>query len=144
MTNLPDENCVFVPSGDNANVRSSLMGAPFLASVDKFCEGSEIELHHDRYKPTKHNFMCQFRPTWDVIKGNIDFIGVTPMDVNNPAPETIFKILQPDQGGRFTLVLDRSGSMNDNSRWTRLVQSSSKWITYDLNDGALLGITSFR
>ena len=32
---LPNEDCIFVPDGDNSNVYSSIMAAPFLASVQK-------------------------------------------------------------------------------------------------------------
>ena len=30
---LPNEDCIFVPDGDNSNIYSSIMAAPFLASV---------------------------------------------------------------------------------------------------------------
>ena len=37
QTNLPNENCVFVPSGDNSKIRSSYMSLPFLQNVSKIC-----------------------------------------------------------------------------------------------------------
>ena len=63
QTNLPDENCVFIPIGDNSAIKSSYMAAPFLESVDHFCKNTEQTYHHDIYKPTKHNstmwiFLC--------------------------------------------------------------------------------------
>ena len=120
------------------------MAAPFLESVDHFCKNTEVEYHHDIYKPTKHNSMCDYRPTWDVIIENEDFIDVNPMTV--PPPETEFKIMYPDDGGRFVLVLDRSGSMDDNAdetRMDRLKQSSTRWIQYDVAIGTQIGLTSF-
>ena len=106
QTNLPDANCVFVASGDNSNVKSGYMAAPFLESVDHFCRNTEVDYHHDIYKPTKHNFMCNRRSTWDVIQNSKDFLNVTPMK-NETSPDTTFTIFQPNSGGRYTLVLDR-------------------------------------
>ena len=119
VTNLPDENCAFFPSRDgNNDIRSSLMAAPFLKDADHFCEDTETTYHHDAYKPTKHNFMCDRRSTWDVILHSKDFTNVVPS--GGPAPETIFNILQPYPNGRFTLVLDRSASMEDFDRMKRV------------------------
>ena len=119
------------------------MAAPFLESVDHFCKNTEVEYHHDIYKPTKHNSMCDYKSTWDVIMENDDFINVQPMNITNNAPETQFTILYPDDGGRFVLVLDRSGSMKDESRMERLKQSSTRWIEYDVPVGTKIGLTSF-
>ena len=119
------------------------MAAPFLESVDHFCKNTEVEYHHDIYKPTKHNSMCDYKSTWDVIMENDDFINVQPMNITNNAPETKFTILYPDDGGRFVLVLDRSGSMKEESRMERLKQSSTRWIEYDVTEGTQIGLTSF-
>jgi calcium-activated chloride channel regulator 4 len=143
QTNLPDENCVFIPIGDNSAFKSSYMAAPFLESVDHFCKNTEVEYHHDIYKPTKHNSMCDYKSTWDVIMENEDFINVNPMNITNNPPETEFTILYPDDGGRFVLVLDRSGSMDDESRMDRLKQSSTRWIEYDVTNGTQIGLASF-
>ena len=143
QTNLPDENCVFIPIGDNSAIRSSYMAAPFLESVDHFCKNTEQTFHHDIYKPTKHNSMCDYRSTWDVIIENEDFNGVKPMNTSLVPPATKFTIMYPDDGGRFVLVLDRSGSMDDNSRMDRLKQSSIRWIEYDVTEGTQIGLTSF-
>ena len=121
------------------------MAAPFLTSVNHFCNDTETTYNHDSYKPNRHNFMCNRRSTWDVISHSKDLIGVKPMP-NETAPKTIFNILQPNAVGRYTLVLDRSGSMaqNNNHRLERLQQSSIRWINYDLKTNSKLGITSFR
>ncbi len=140
-TNLPDSNCVFVPSlDDNDDIRSSYMAVPFLPSVDHFSMHTETAFHHDPYKPNKQNFMCDQRATWSVIMENIDFQGVNPM--GETPPDTIFRILKPDEG-RFALVLDRSGSMGDQDRMVRLKQSTTRWIKYDLDVGTYLAVTSF-
>ena len=117
------------------------MAAPFLSSVDNFENTNSY--HQCISKPTKHNAMCDYRPAWDVIIDNIDFLNVKPMDTTNPPPETTFQVLYPDEAGRFVLVLDRSGSMADNERMDRLKQSSIRWIQNDVADGTQIGITSF-
>ena len=119
------------------------MAAPFLESVDHFCKNTEQTFHHDIYKPTKHNSMCDYRPTWDVIIENEDFINVKPMNISINPPATKFTIMYPDDGGRFVLVLDRSSSMKDESRWERLTQSSIRWIDYDVPIGTQIGLASF-
>ena len=136
-------DCYYFPSDDNSGIRSSMMAAPFLKSVDHFCNDTEIVFAHDSYKPNKHNFMCNRRSTWDVISHSKDLYGIEPMK-NETAPETIFHILQPNAVARYTLVLDRSGSMKDNERLDRLKQSSVRWIKYDLKTNSKLGVTSFR
>ena len=118
------------------------MAVPFLSSVDHFCKNTQ-SYHHDISKPTKHNAMCDYRPVWDVIKENVDFVNVEAMDTTNPPPETTFQVLYPDEVGKIVLVLDRSGSMEDNDRMDRLKQSSTRWIQYDVADGTQIGITSF-
>ena len=118
------------------------MAVPFLSSVDHFCKNTQ-SYNHDISKPTKHNSMCDYRPVWDVIIDNVDFVNVNPMETTNPPPETTFQVLYPDEAGRFVLVLDRSGSMEDNERMDRLKQSSIRWIQYDVTDGTQIGITSF-
>ena len=78
QTNLPDADCVFVANGDNSDIRSSYMTAPFLESVDHFCLNTENEYHHDIYKPNKHNMMCDYTSVWEIIRNNPDFEFVTP------------------------------------------------------------------
>ena len=87
--------------------------------------------------------MCDYRSTWDVIIENEDLNGVKPMNISVAPPETEFTIMYPDDGGRFVLVLNRSGSMKDESRMERLKQSSTRWIEYDVPVGTKIGLTSF-
>ena len=140
-TNLPDENCYFVATGDNSRITSSLLATPFLQSTKYF--STDDDKCFD--KPTKHNALCKYQSVWEVIQKNSDFQGnFQPMDPSNPAPNTNFEIIQPDQGGRFVLVLDRSGSMEKEHRMERLKQSSTRWIKYDLEAGNKLGVVHFE
>ena len=124
------------------------MAAPFLESVDHFCQNTEVQYHHDIYKPNKQNTMCDYTSVWEVILRNADFTNVKPMNNSYEVPpETKFEILSPAEGGRFVLVLDRSGSMADNrnpTRMERVKQSSIRWIKYDVINGTQIGITSFE
>jgi hypothetical protein len=110
--------------------------------MNKFCRDTETVFAHNPYRPNKHNAMCEQKSTWSVIIANPDFIGVTPMDAEYP-PETTFKILRP-QEERFVFVLDVSGSMADANRIGRLIQSSNRWVKYEVRDGSQVGVTSFR
>ena len=145
QTNLPDANCVFVASGDNSNVKSGYMAAPFLESVDHFCQNTEVDYHHDIYKPNKQNTMCDYTSVWEIILRNADFTNVKPMNNTEVPPATKFEILAPAEGGRIVLVLDRSASMdmNGHDRMDRVKQSSTRWIKYDVANGTEIGVTSF-
>ena len=122
------------------------MAAPFLESMETFCHDFGSVFQHDIFKPTKQNAKCNYLPTWEIIKTNVDFQGnnFKPMDTSNPPPTTTFEILKPDLGGRFVLTLDRSGSMDKDKRLKRLKQSSTKWIQSGLEEGNKLGIVSFE
>ena len=141
-TNLPDENCFFVATGDNSQISSSLLATPFLKSTKYFSTPDDKCFD----KPTKHNALCKYQSVWEVIEKNNDFNGgnFKPMNASNPAPDTTFEIIQPDKGGRFVLVLDKSGSMDDENRMERLKQSSTRWIKYDLEEGNKLGVVRFE
>jgi hypothetical protein len=92
--------------------------------------------------PNKQNDMCAGRSTWDVISSNEDFSAEDFLPTET-APDTVFTVVRPSEG-RFVLVLDVSGSMDDFDRINRLKQSATRWIRHDITDGTLLGITSFR
>ena len=65
-------------------------------------------------------------------------------NTSTPPPKTKFTILHPDEGGKFVLTLDRSGSMHDFDRMVRLQQSAIRWLRYDVKNGTQIGITSFE
>ena len=141
-TNLPNENCLFFANGENYNIKASFLAASFLKSMEFFRMPSEVSCED---KPTKQNALCKYQSVWNVILKNNDFLGdFNPMDPSKPAPETTFEILQPDEGGRFVLCLDKSGSMKDHNRMDRLKQSSTRWIKYDLAEGNKLGVVHFE
>ena len=113
--------------------------------MNQFCDGTETGFPHKSYRPNKHNVMCNRESTWDVIKNSPDFENARPMP--GTPPETTFNVYR-QQDERFVFVLDVSGSMNegvdDVSRIMRLIQSSVRWVTYEVRDGSLVGVTKFR
>ncbi len=119
----------------------------FLFQVEHFCNDDK-QLDHDVNLPTKHNEKCFGRSTWDVISGNDDFEEVEPGSFTQ-IPETKFTILKSGLG-RFVMVLDRSGSMDGPSgvppvskRINRLKQTAIHWVRLDVQEGSLVGVTSF-
>ena len=116
------------------------MAAPFLQSVDHFCKNT-YEYQHDTNKPTKHNSMCNYRSTWDVIKENIDFENVEQMNTTLQPPETNFEIMYPHESGKFVLAIDASSNMNYKIYSLRL--ASNRWIKYLVRNGTEIGIISF-
>ena len=141
MTGLPNNNCFPVLGQGNA-IRSSIMAIPYLIGNDQFCDDTE-NLYHQDDIPTKHNDLCKGKSTFTVIKEHEDFNGY----LNNTTiegRETKFEILRARSGSNFVMVLDVSGSMMlEFPRLTRLIQSSKRWLEYDLEDGVSLGITKF-
>ena len=116
------------------------MAAPFLQSVDHFCKNT-YEYQHDIYKPTKHNSLCNYKPVWDVIKENIDFVNVEQMNTTLQPPETNFEIMYPYENGKFVLAIDTSSNMN--YKMDSLQLASNRWIKYLVSNGTEIGIISF-
>ena len=141
ITGLPNNNCFPVLGQGNA-IKSSIMAIPYLIGNDQFCDDTESLYHQDDI-PTKHNDLCKGKSTFTVIKEHEDFEGYLN-DNTIESRETKFEIFRARSGSNFVMVLDVSGSMMDEfPRLIRLIQSSKRWLEYDLEDGVSLGITKF-
>ena len=142
-TGLPDVNCVAVIGGNNS-IDSSIMAIPYLENNDQFCDDGE-QLFHRRDIPTKHNDMCDEKSVFEVVKMHGDFAGY--VDNNGVEDRSVtFEVVRARKASNFVMVLDISGSMDDNAdetRMDRLKQSSTRWIQYDVAIGTQIGITSF-
>ena len=91
--------------------------------------------------------MCNGQAIWEVINQHDDFNPpITPLDKDNP-PETEFHILRQEEA-RYVMVLDTSGSMDDNKegryRITRMIEAATNFVQFYVNDGSVLGVTHFR
>lgn len=69
LKNLTDENCRFVRL--NSNMTSSLMYLMEPSDVKTFCDSGRHP--HGIMAPTKQNFLCDYRNTWDIISTSPDF-----------------------------------------------------------------------
>ena len=149
-TGLPDFNCIPVLGASN-QIKSSIMAIPYLEGNDQFCDDTE-EMFHRVDIPTKHNEICQGRSTFSVIQDHPDFKDFLPgHQIESTTPT--FTILGTKSSSSFVMVLDVSGSMDDNCgpgtaadcefRITRMVQASKRWVEYDIKDGVPLGLVTF-
>ncbi|CAG0921672.1 unnamed protein product [Notodromas monacha] len=108
------DNCVFRPLDVAANqrVKSSVMNANQLQSVDQFCDAET----HDRTAPTKQNVLCGGKSTWEVIKAHPDFQGVTPVvGQTHKTPVFSYRKRSPR---KVVFCLDWTASMKNASRWS--------------------------
>ena len=71
-----------------------------------------------------------------------DLFNIQPLNTESP-PDTEFRLIQSPPEARFTLVIDRSGSMRDNNRMEKLQFATIRWIIHELKLNTKLGITSF-
>ncbi|KAG1691080.1 Calcium-activated chloride channel regulator 1 [Nymphon striatum] len=121
---LPDDDCRFIPDEDRNNATSSLMYSVFLSSINQFCDNSTKNLHN-RKAPNKHNNLCQYKSTWEVISQHEDFLKQkSPFDeVNTTVPN--FRIIhrKKNETSTFVLALDVSGSMRQHMYETCIIQA---------------------
>ena len=149
-TGLPDYNCIPV-LGENVTVDSSIMAIPYLEGNDQFCDDSE-DLYHRADIPTKHNDICDSRSTFNVILSHPDFSNFEAGNEIEDVKPT-FRILGTKESSSFVMVLDVSGSMDDNcgpgtgddceNRIDRMKQASMRWIQYDVKEGVPVGLVVF-
>ncbi|KAG1691079.1 Calcium-activated chloride channel regulator 1 [Nymphon striatum] len=141
---LPDDDCRFIPDEDRNNATSSLMYSVFLSSINQFCDNSTKNLHN-RKAPNKHNNLCQYKSTWEVISQHEDFLKQkSPFDeVNTTVPN--FRIIhrKKNETSTFVLALDVSGSMRQYDRINILHATASRFIHHRVQNGSYLGIVSF-
>ena len=150
-TGLPDENCIPV-LGPNNQIDSSIMALPYIENNDQFCDDTE-ELFHRADIPTKHNEICQGRSTFSVILDHPDFNNYQKRNQTEEDLTPTFKILGTKDASSFVMVLDVSGSMDDNCnlqgqkdcqlRIDRMKQASQRWIEFDVKDGTPVGLVTF-
>ena len=89
--------------------------------------------------------MCQGKPVWQVINNGKDFQkgNLNPYSDNRFPPQTKFTIIKTADP-KYVLVIDKSGSMANFDRLSRLQLAVIEWLTNKVSDGAKVGIVSFR
>ena len=95
--------------------------------------------------------MCNGQAVWEVINQHEDFENISPLNKDAP-PETIFHILRQEHA-KYTMVLDTSGSMGQNSvrgrdvirrRIERMIEAATNFVEFSVEDGSMLGVVDFR
>ncbi|CAN8001633.1 unnamed protein product, partial [Ixodes hexagonus] len=123
-------------------VESSVMFMPYIPGMSKFCDDSG-RLKHNIFAPSKHNHMCQWRSTWDVISENADF-----QNLGNPVPQSrvqvAFREVQQRSEilGKVVMALDVSTSMRS-KRLALLKSAATHFIRHLIPNGIELGIVVF-
>ncbi|CAL4122793.1 unnamed protein product, partial [Meganyctiphanes norvegica] len=138
----PDANCRFQPDlEDNQEVESSILNyLPLRNNISLFCDNDEH--HHNIAAPTKQNAFCNRQSTWSVIMQHQDFTGNRNPQIEK-AEQVQFQIVKQVSDVNFVLVLDYSGSMNDEQRIQKLQATSQSWIRNDVGDGNSVAIVRF-
>ncbi|GFY62983.1 calcium-activated chloride channel regulator 4A [Trichonephila inaurata madagascariensis] len=138
-----DSDCIFIPNMHHNEAKASIMYMPFIPSMEGFCDDGSHR--HNVLAPTKHNAICNYRSTWDVISQHNDFHKLrSKRDALTELTETLFRVVQSpkDPTSRYVLVLDVSGSMNGQPM--KLLHSAAVRLVEDrIPDGAFLGLVQF-
>lgn len=118
----------------DSKARTSIMFGAESPSVSMFCD----EGNHDKYAPTKHNFMCDRRSTLDVILQHKDFLTQDHRlsdgeKITNTTPS--FTYVKPTVT-RYVLVIEDTQEMLIRESWTYLRNAIRKWAVYDLPSNA--------
>ncbi|XP_059504093.1 calcium-activated chloride channel regulator 1-like [Stegostoma tigrinum] len=133
---LPKQNCAFYPE-KSQTASSSIMFIQALSNVTKFCD----DRTHNPEAPNMQNKMCNSRSTWDVISKSQDFR-------NNRSPYSgsvtpTFTLLQA-KDRVVCLVLDVSGSMDQENRLNRLRQAAEIFLLQIIEAKSRVGIVTFN
>ncbi|XP_061489542.1 calcium-activated chloride channel regulator 2-like isoform X2 [Rhineura floridana] len=137
VTGLLKEGCAFIH--DKAqNASSSIMYMQSLSSVFEFCDAS----NHNAEAPNAQNRMCSYKSTWDVIMSSDDFKFNIPLTSNNFSLPPTFSLLQATDRV-ICLVLDFSGSINENNWLIRMHQAIEVYLLQIVEDNSYVGIVTF-
>nr|XP_006816547.1 PREDICTED: epithelial chloride channel protein-like [Saccoglossus kowalevskii] len=143
---LPEADCRFQDDRKSTDYTGSLMYKQFLPNVVDFCDDEEhaesVGNLHNREAPNKQNQLCDGRSVWEVLRGHGDFEnGMNPpREIGSSVPT--FRTVKR-RNKRTVLVMDTSGSMEENGRIDKLHQAVSNYILNTLDDGEEVGVVTF-
>ncbi|XP_077495939.1 calcium-activated chloride channel regulator 3A-1-like [Amblyomma americanum] len=125
-------------------IESSIMFMPYVANVSHFCEKSDGIRRHNPFSPNKQNDLCRQKSTWEVISGNADFQLLPNPDPLKPIDVSFEEVQQrQDLAQRVVLVLDVSGSMNDNNRIKFLLMAATTYVGAIEDNSRRLAVITF-
>ncbi|XP_071810549.1 calcium-activated chloride channel regulator 1-like [Asterias amurensis] len=144
---LPGPKCRFRPHLEQLRgATGSLMYAHFTNEIIGFChsnpDGDPGSLHNTE-APSRHNILCNGRSAWDVMLTSPDFVNGAnlPREGVNTEPQISVKRLFKK---RAVFVLDTSSSMNNNSKFERLVSACRYYINTVLPKGTWVSLIQFN
>ncbi|XP_054996289.1 calcium-activated chloride channel regulator 4-like [Sorex araneus] len=134
-TKLYEEGCQFFPD-KKQTAKTSIMFMQAIDSVVEFCN----KKNHNKEAPNLQNKKCNSRSTWEVISTSEDIKNTMPMMAPPPLP--VFSLLRV--GERIVcLVLDKSGSMGEYNRLTRMNQAAKHFLLQTVENKSWVGIIVF-
>ncbi|KAK3581283.1 hypothetical protein CHS0354_033016 [Potamilus streckersoni] len=97
-TGLYFEECFWRPYPYHQAVIASIMDYQFIQEIETFCddEPTNYKTLHNNEAPSKHNRLCEYRSTWDVITSTDDFNNNKnpPRDLSDSELVPQFKIVK--------------------------------------------------
>ncbi|XP_067307126.1 calcium-activated chloride channel regulator 1-like isoform X2 [Pseudorasbora parva] len=138
QTSLPTKGCNFYPN-KSQDTNTSIMFSPSLDSVSTFCREKE----HNYEAPNLQNEKCNKATLTVIFEDSVDKDALRPLEpMKSSPPAPSFKVVQR-MHRVVCLVLDVSGSMNEDSRILRLKQAATYFLRYIIEDQASVGIVTF-
>ncbi|KAF6020746.1 hypothetical protein EB796_020902 [Bugula neritina] len=145
VTSLPEPDCRYYPDRRQTKASSSLMYYHFLPSISTFCDDDEfgIDSVHNYEAPSQHNRLCAGKSAWGVMRDHVDFNGQNPaVDGKTINTSVTFNVVQR-QESRVVLVIDVSGSMEDNNYYIKVNAAARRYLLYTAPDGASVGLVKY-
>ncbi|XP_038061542.1 calcium-activated chloride channel regulator 1-like [Patiria miniata] len=143
-----EDGCVYYVIVNQDDVTSSIMYGTYpLELIANFCDDDETNESnlHNREAPNKHNRLCGRRSNWEVLRDHVDFQGDKNPPRNMTEEELVpeFTIVQ-HKDIRVVLLMDTSGSMTTDNRFSKMISSSANYISSIVTDGSYIGIVEFN
>ncbi|XP_072023459.1 calcium-activated chloride channel regulator 1-like [Amphiura filiformis] len=141
-----EEGCVFVTFEEGTTATSSIMyGRQYYDQITQFCDGNSFDEtnFHNSEAPNKHNRLCETKSAWEVMRGTSDFENENNPPTDGDADTRPDFILVQHTDIRVVLVLDVSGSMNDDQKFVKMIGAAANYISSIVIEGSRIGIVSF-
>ncbi|ELT92057.1 hypothetical protein CAPTEDRAFT_83840, partial [Capitella teleta] len=118
---LPEKACRFRAKSEKKSNYGSLMYKQNLEQITEFCtDDATVETLHNKEAPNKQNIECNGKSAWEVIREHEDYKNSDTAIIKDTTPK--FKFVMKKSPPKVVLVLDVSGSMNDDQKLIKLGQ----------------------
>ncbi|XP_071485116.1 calcium-activated chloride channel regulator 1-like [Diadema antillarum] len=136
--------CRFIPIGGQTVTSSLLFGTKdfHIPTINEFCDDDpESPNFHNAEALNLQNKRCGNLAAWTVMREKTHDFDNGPQVVTNTTP--IFTVIQAPPSRSVVLVLDKSGSMSTNERFTKVISASTEYIRNIIPLKSQLGIVYF-